>query len=80
MENISQEHLNKITQSFLTDVGSEEQRYSFDPETKSWMPHEEISNKIPRLVNPDYVDCEPNELWIDFTTGEVKETTIRKNI
>lgn len=51
-------------------------RFDFDKVAQQWVEVNEKEYYIPKLVNPDYVDCDPNELWIDFITGEVKETPI----
>lgn len=51
-------------------------RFEFNQITQQWIEVNEKEYYIPKLVNPDYVDCEPNELWINLITGEVKETPI----
>jgi hypothetical protein len=70
----------KFEEFILTISTANNHRFSFDPETQSWKPHEEIKDRIPALANPNYVDADPVEMWIDFTTGKVKKTPIRKNI
>lgn len=52
-------------------------RFEFNQITQQWVEVNEKEYYIPKLVNTDYVDCDPNELWIDLITGEVKETPIR---
>ena len=49
-------------------------RFDFDKVAQQWVEVNEKEYHMPKLVNPDYVDCEPNELWINLITGEVKET------
>ena len=49
-------------------------RFDFDKVAQQWVDVNKKEYHFPKLVNPDYVDCEPNELWINLITGEVKET------
>jgi hypothetical protein len=78
MESLSKEQFDKLHKVLFTEPPSHTPRFSFDPETQSWRQHEEIKDRIPALANPNYVDADPVEMWIDFTTGEVKETSIRQ--
>lgn len=48
--------------------------YRFHEVEQKWV---QLTEDECHMPNPDYVDCDPNELWIDLITGEVKETPIR---
>ena len=50
METLSQEAFNHLHKVLFTDPPKDEPRFSFDPETQSWMPHEEIKDRIPMLT------------------------------
>jgi hypothetical protein len=78
MKPLPQGHFDHLHNVLFTEPPKNAPRFFFDPATQSWRPHKEIAHKIPQLVNPDYVDAEPLEMWIDFATGEVKETSIRQ--
>ena len=53
MNPLQQDQFDHIHKVLFTDPPKDAPIFSLDPETQSWVPHEEIKDRIPILIQTD---------------------------